>query len=109
MSDSETRFVIGDQEIPQDILHPTGSCTCHGEGKCEWCKTRCISCGATEDDQIHQVSSCGRPFGREILLPGMKERIGLRAFCEKFRNHDGECGRSEFGPHPFVSMSTDYL
>ena len=21
-----------------DPLHPTGRCTCHGEGRCEWCR-----------------------------------------------------------------------
>lgn len=23
-----------------DLLHPTGRCTCYGEGTCEWCKWR---------------------------------------------------------------------
>jgi hypothetical protein len=26
-------------------LHPTGRCTCAGEGRCEWCRTICPVCG----------------------------------------------------------------
>jgi len=28
------------------LLHPSGRCTCAGEGTCEWCKTHCVHCGA---------------------------------------------------------------
>ncbi|WP_147446635.1 hypothetical protein [Corallococcus sp. CA047B] len=28
-----------------DAMHPTGRCTCAGEGACEWCRARCSICG----------------------------------------------------------------
>lgn len=31
----------------EDQLHPSGRCTCAGEGECEWCRTHCAHCGAT--------------------------------------------------------------
>lgn len=33
-------------ELPTDPLHPTGRCTCAGEGRCEWCNLRT---GADDD------------------------------------------------------------
>lgn len=27
------------------VLHPTGHCTCGGEGDCDWCRTPCSGCG----------------------------------------------------------------
>lgn len=35
--------------IEQAVMHPTGRCTCAGEGICEWCQTHCVHCGATEE------------------------------------------------------------
>lgn len=29
-----------------DPLHPSGRCTCGGEGSCDWCMTHCLHCGA---------------------------------------------------------------
>ena len=34
------------QEMTDATLHPSGRCTCAGEGSCEWCKTHCVHCGA---------------------------------------------------------------
>ena len=34
------------QEMTDATLHPSGRCTCGGEGSCEWCKTHCVHCGA---------------------------------------------------------------
>lgn len=31
-------------ESRQDELHPTGRCTCGGEGRCEWCHRACEAC-----------------------------------------------------------------
>lgn len=28
------------------VLHPSGACTCSGDGLCEWCLTHCVHCGA---------------------------------------------------------------
>ncbi|WP_304504107.1 hypothetical protein [Corallococcus sp. EGB] len=28
------------------MLHPSGRCTCAGEGQCEWCRARCDACGS---------------------------------------------------------------
>lgn len=30
-----------------DIMHPTGRCSCAGEGKCAWCRAHCFDCGVT--------------------------------------------------------------
>lgn len=27
-----------------DVLHPTGHCSCAGEGRCAWCKRPCPGC-----------------------------------------------------------------
>ncbi|RKI18642.1 hypothetical protein D7Y15_08060 [Corallococcus sp. AB030] len=29
-----------------DALHPSGRCTCTGEGTCAWCRARCDACGS---------------------------------------------------------------
>ncbi|NOK32375.1 hypothetical protein HMI49_04060 [Corallococcus exercitus] len=29
-----------------DALHPSGRCTCAGEGTCAWCRARCNACGS---------------------------------------------------------------
>lgn len=29
-----------------DPLHPSGRCTCGGEGSCDWCMTHCLHCGS---------------------------------------------------------------
>ena len=29
-----------------DALHPSGRCTCAGEGTCAWCQARCDACGS---------------------------------------------------------------
>ncbi|MBN8472293.1 hypothetical protein JYJ95_37810 [Corallococcus exiguus] len=29
-----------------DALHPSGRCTCAGEGTCAWCRARCDACGS---------------------------------------------------------------
>jgi hypothetical protein len=31
--------------INEAVLHPTGHCTCAGDGTCEWCLTECVGCG----------------------------------------------------------------
>lgn len=30
-----------------DALHPTGRCTCGGQGECEWCMSHCVHCGSS--------------------------------------------------------------
>lgn len=30
---------------PMDPLHPTGRCSCAGEGRCTWCRSHCAGCG----------------------------------------------------------------
>lgn len=38
-----------DREVLGEALHPNGRCTCAGEGKCEWCKGLCPTCGGSGD------------------------------------------------------------
>jgi hypothetical protein len=48
LRDLEKRYEA-QREITEAALHPTGRCTCAGEGTCEWCRTHCVHCGATEE------------------------------------------------------------
>jgi len=45
-----------DSAVREATLHPTGRCTCAGEGTCEWCKTHCADCGAP----IREDGTCPR-------------------------------------------------
>ncbi len=41
--------VAAGTSAPVDVeatLHPTGRCTCGGEGRCPWCLSHCDHCGA---------------------------------------------------------------
>jgi len=38
------------RRIADQALHPTGRCTCAGEGTCEWCQTHCVHCGSALQD-----------------------------------------------------------
>ena len=44
------------REVKLDPLHPTGRCTCHGEGTCEWCVLICPACGG--DPRPNGCASC---------------------------------------------------
>jgi hypothetical protein len=56
------------QEMTDATLHPSGRCTCAGEGSCEWCKTHCIECGMERDgdglcphcDDAARCAGCAR-------------------------------------------------
>lgn len=65
----------------------------------------CSVCGTAEDNPIHKANICGKPFGKEILLPGILPGRGFRKVCERFVGHDGKCGLSPLGegPHSFLS------
>lgn len=43
-----------------DPLHPTGRCTCGGEGRCAWCAEICQTCGGTAvaDEPWHVCDAC---------------------------------------------------
>lgn len=45
-------YVVG-IDWASDPLHPTGRCSCGGEGQCEWCRVPCTDCG-----QPRIVCSC---------------------------------------------------
>ncbi len=51
-----------------DLLHPTGRCTCGGEGECEWCKGLCPAClGDCYETQCPVCDSTGwRPDEPEL-------------------------------------------
>jgi hypothetical protein len=53
------------------LLHPHGHCTCHGEGRCEWCKTICESCGGSGEIAVNGCTCGGVDIGvGEMHEPG---------------------------------------
>jgi hypothetical protein len=59
----QVKIDIGQALAADDALHPNGRCTCHGDGRCEWCKGICTTCGG--DGRAPQCTD-----GRySILLP----------------------------------------
>jgi len=53
-------------------LHPTGRCTCAGEGTCEWCKSHCLHCGLTLQPS-GSCMNCRIPqFDVDVTMPKMK-------------------------------------
>lgn len=64
------RYVLGEDEAGtgRDLLHPTGRCTCAGEGTCDWCsRVCCAGCGK------EGVDLC--PKAREAV-PLLERRMG---------------------------------
>ena len=57
-----------------DPLHPTGRCTCGGEGSCEWCLSHCIYCGSTvwpcDEDSALDYEALGYPE-TELWIAGV--------------------------------------
>ncbi|RPJ39921.1 MAG: hypothetical protein EHM35_00965 [Planctomycetaceae bacterium] len=48
---------------PADELHPTGRCTCGGEGNCQWCQRVCPVClGDCMDTHCDACDSTGWAF-----------------------------------------------
>lgn len=39
------RFSEQQRTATDAVFHPTGRCTCAGEGACEWCQSHCLHCG----------------------------------------------------------------
>jgi hypothetical protein len=52
-----------------DELHPSGKCTCAGEGECMWCQTHCLHCGATPDQHGPGSTHYFAPHGGEVVDP----------------------------------------
>ncbi len=50
---------------PIDELHPTGRCTCGGEGQCDWCMSHCIYCGSSvwphDEGELPDYEALGYP------------------------------------------------
>lgn len=88
-----------------EALHPSGACVCAHEGQCEWCQKHCLHCGALEGNEIHHKETCGKPYGRELLLWGMLPGEGMQAICMLETGHEGEHDDPEMGPHPFLSVA----
>lgn len=89
----------------QDLLHPSGTCTCGREGQCAWCNEHCQLCGTEASNEIHHQRLCGQLYGREILLSGLSPGEGIQAVCLLELGHEGDHGRYKIGPHPFTSIA----
>ncbi len=79
--------------MSDSAMHPTGACTCGGEGECEWCEDHCISCGSElsgepcrpcsgTGEQFHPLS--GTWWGRCRLCDGK----GTQLWCAYCEDHD---------------------
>lgn len=88
-----------------DLLHPDGSCICAHEGKCEYCQTHCLFCGAREDHILHQKPICCKPFGPELRTEDTPAGEGIRAMCTREAGHENDCALDEMGPHGFMSVA----
>ena len=55
-----------------EALHPTGRCTCGGEGQCEWCSRPCPACGVPTiehgDTCISMQRTCDRCGGLQNVF-----------------------------------------
>lgn len=72
--------------VTQAVLHPSGECTCGGEGDCEWCRTHCLQCGMGLPDGSNSCmnSKCaplgvGAALGNLGLDPELWEVITTKA------------------------------
>jgi hypothetical protein len=70
-----------------DPLHPTGRCTCAGEGTCAWCLSHCVHCGAGIAAPPSAPSEADRRVGETVAeivawlrdLANYSENIGMIA------------------------------
>ncbi|MBN9687102.1 hypothetical protein [Corallococcus sp. NCRR] len=72
------------------MLHPSGRCTCAGEGQCEWCRARCDACGVPESVRraVVRVWSALR-----VTTPEQGAAVAvLRAVFEELPVPDGDEG-----------------
>lgn len=46
-------------QVAVDPLHPTGRCSCGGEGRCDWCKVPCEDCSYPRAVCTCQPEACG--------------------------------------------------
>lgn len=61
-------------------LHPTGRCTCAGEGECEWCQSHCLECGmALRDDECPNCSDKPDPMDEPCPYCG---EAGMYCTCK---------------------------
>jgi len=66
--------------LPPDPLHPTGRCTCGGEGRCAWCQEVCACCGGigVSDEPWYSCEECngtGYADGLELPAEGRAAKI----------------------------------
>lgn len=70
-------------ELSDDPLHPTGRCTCGGEGRCEWCQKICQTCGG---DGVGEEAwlACGDCLGTGWRPDGDRRALELQLLdiCE---------------------------
>lgn len=70
--------------LPYDPLHPTGRCSCGGEGRCNWCKAHCVLCGASLLENRKGVClACEKAAGASQPAQKAAFVVGQDIFCEE--------------------------
>jgi len=70
------------------LLHPSGACTCGGDGECDWCRTHCAGCGV-----LTRADFCDACAAEGLSTPTLKAQLArqdaeisrLRAAVEEAR------------------------
>jgi hypothetical protein len=59
-----TEYFMRDEDVTQ-LLHPSGHCTCQGEGECNWCLEHCMECGGTTEQHPVTGDDLKQTFGAD--------------------------------------------
>lgn len=68
------------ERMRESVLHPSGRCTCAGDGTCEWCQSHCVECGFALDGDGH-CENCDAPPEYELQHGGELRRAEAKTRC----------------------------
>ncbi|MBZ4371498.1 hypothetical protein [Corallococcus sp. AS-1-6] len=76
------------------MLHPSGRCTCAGEGQCEWCRARCDACGGPSVPESVRRAVVRVWSALRVTTPEQGAAVAvLRAVFQELPVPDGDEGR----------------